>query len=253
MQVAEPLKFHDAWKKLCSAQGILVPGGFGTRGTDGMILAAKHARENNVPYFGICLGMQIAVIEFSRSVLGRAGATSQEFKTSEDPEDWAVVFMPEGSKTHMGGTMRLGDRDTIMRRDRGRVVHSLYSFADTIHERHRHRYEVNPKYVDRLQEAGLEFVGADEKGERMILMELRGHKYFVASQFHPEYKTRPLRPTPLFLGFVLASAGLLEEYTRGREKNAAAINGDKQTAAPLGRYPSTLDLLNVDDEDLLKE
>jgi CTP synthase len=201
-----------------------------------MILAAKYARENSVPYFGICLGMQIAVIEFSRNVLGIKGATSQEFvdKSVKDEGDWAIVFMPEIDKVQMGGTMRLGSRATVMSADKGDKCRVLYKNADVIHERHRHRYEVNPAYVEKLEAAGLEFVGQDEAGERMILMELKAHPYMVASQFHPEYKTRPLRPTPLFLGFVLASAGLWDGF-----KDGGVSVGEKEV---LGRYPSSLDL-----------
>jgi CTP synthase len=199
-----------------------------------MILAAKHARENKIPYFGICLGMQIAVIEYARNVLGVPGATSQEFAGSES-DDNVVVFMPEIDKTQMGGTMRLGARATVMDAKKGEKCRILYKDASIIHERHRHRYEINPAYVDRLQASGLEFVGQDEAGVRMILMELKGHPYFVASQFHPEYKTRPLRPTPLFLGFVLACAGLWDEYVR---------NGTvEQREGVLGKYPSRADLL----------
>jgi CTP synthase len=199
-----------------------------------MILAAKYARENRVPYFGICLGMQIAVIEFARNVLGVKGATSQEFAGSES-DDNVVVFMPEIDKTQMGGTMRLGSRATVMDESKGDKCRLLYKNAGIIHERHRHRYEINPAYVDRLQAAGLEFVGQDEAGVRMMT-ELKGHPYFVASQFHPKYKTRPLRPTPLFLGFVLASAGLWDEYAAN-----GSVKGESDVM--LGKYPSKADLL----------
>ncbi|KAJ3293622.1 CTP synthase ura7 [Borealophlyctis nickersoniae] len=226
----EPIKYHDAWKLLVGASGILVPGGFGERGTEGMIAAAKWARENKVPYLGICLGMQIAVIEYARHVCGLAGAHSGEL--SKDTPHEVVIFMPEISKTHMGGTMRLGSRATHFTESSvGSITRRLYGNADVIHERHRHRYEVNPKYVKQLEEAGLSFIGHDDKGERMIILELKDHPFFVGTQYHPEYKTRPLVPTPVFLGFILASAGLLNEYLESADSPSA----DRKT---LGRYPS---------------
>ncbi|KAJ1554902.1 CTP synthase ura7 [Cladochytrium tenue] len=210
-QKEDPVKFHEAWKSVCTANGILVPGGFGVRGTEGMVLAAKWARENRVPYLGICLGLQIAVIEYARNVCGLDGANSTEM--DEDTEHPVVIFMPEISKTHMGGTMRLGSRATVFTEASGSAVtRRLYGGAAVIHERHRHRFEVSPEYVASLEAAGLQFVGKDERGERMIIMELPGHPYFVATQFHPEYKTRPLRPVPVFLGLILAASGGLEKH-----------------------------------------
>ncbi|KAJ3113594.1 CTP synthase ura7 [Phlyctochytrium bullatum] len=150
MQTQDPLKYHDAWKDVCSANGILVPGGFGVRGTEGMVLAAKWARENKVPYLGVCLGLQIAVIEFARNVCGLADANSEEL--SETTTNPVVVFMPEISKTHMGGTMRLGDRVTNFTPSSvGTVTRLLYDNADVIHERHRHRYEVIPFMVKTIE------------------------------------------------------------------------------------------------------
>ncbi|KAI8854027.1 CTP synthase N-terminus-domain-containing protein [Chytridium lagenaria] len=211
MQAQDPLKYHDAWKDVCSANGILVPGGFGVRGTEGMVLAAKWARENKVPYLGVCLGLQIAVIEFARNVCGLEDANSEEL--NEATKNHVVVFMPEISKTHMGGTMRLGDRATNFTPSSvGTTTRHLYNNADVIHERHRHRYEVNPKVVSTLEAKGLKFIGHDDKGERMIILELEGHPYYVATQFHPEYKTRPLKPVPVFLGLILAASGLLQNH-----------------------------------------
>ena len=129
--------------------------------------------------------------------------------------------MPEISKTHMGGTMRLGSRKTIFTPTSSwSKLRRLYSTSGTstsnqvefIHERHRHRYEVNPAYVDQLEQAGMKFIGKDEKGERMIILELQDHPYFVATQFHPEYKTRPLKPVPTFLGLILAASGELDQH-----------------------------------------
>ena len=194
---------HDlAWERLKSADGILVPGGFGDRGIEGKIMAANHAREQGVPYLGICLGLQIAVIEFCRSVLGWDDANSTEF--DEATANPAVVFMPEISTTHLGGTMRLGSRRTIFQTERS-VLRELYGGAESIDERHRHRYEVNPDAVGVIEEAGMRFTGKDESGRRCQVMELDDHPYFVATQFHPEFKSRPGQPSPPFVGLIRAS------------------------------------------------
>ncbi|XP_062216809.1 uncharacterized protein LOC133916924 [Phragmites australis] len=202
-----PKAYKKAWKLLKGADGILVPGGFGDRGVQGKILAAKYARENNVPYLGICLGMQIAVIEFARSVMKLRGANSTEF----DPATTSpcVIFMPEGSKTHMGATMRLGSRRTYFQVN-GCTSAKLYGNASSVDERHRHRYEVNPEMVPDFERAGLSFVGKDESGRRMEIIELPSHKFFIGAQFHPEFKSRPAKPSPLFLGLIAAASGQLE-------------------------------------------
>ena len=201
---ADPEAHAAAWELLSGADGVLVPGGFGIRGIEGKIKAAEYARKNNVPYLGVCLGLQVATIEFCRNVLGMEGANSTEF--DEDTPHPAVVFMPEISKTHMGGTMRLGTKptpflvaDCKMRR--------LYGGADHVDERHRHRYEVNPDFIERIEEAGLKYVGKDETGQRCEIMELDGHPYFVGTQYHPEFKSRPGRPSPPFLGLLMAACG----------------------------------------------
>ncbi|DAC16262.1 MAG TPA: CTP synthase (glutamine hydrolyzing) [Candidatus Poseidoniaceae archaeon] len=194
----------DAWSRLRSAHGILVPGGFGHRGVEGKILAAHHARTNGVPYFGICLGLQVAAIEFARNVLGMDGSTSTEF--DEDCPNPAVIFMPEISTTHLGGTMRLGSRPTLFQVDDCKVKR-LYGGMESIYERHRHRYEVNPELIEQLEAAGMTFVGKDETGQRCEILELPDHPYFVAVQYHPEFKSRPGRPSPPFLGLILAASG----------------------------------------------
>ena len=195
---------NEAWDLLRHANGILVPGGFGDRGIEGKILAAQYARENNVPYLGICLGLQVATIEFCRNVLGIKDATSTEFDA--DAANPAVIFMPEISKTHLGGTMRLGSRPTIFQVD-DCVTKRLYGGHDEVHERHRHRYEINPDLVDQIEAAGLKFVGKDDSGQRCEIFELDGHPYYVGVQYHPEFKSRPGRPSPPFLGLLLASSG----------------------------------------------
>ncbi|KAI0340374.1 CTP synthase [Trametopsis cervina] len=212
-QVLNPARYHDAWKAVVSAGGILVPGGFGERGTEGMMLAIKWAREQKVPYLGICLGFQLAVIEWARHVCGYTGATSTEF--AEDTKHPVIIFMPEISRTHMGGTMRLGLRPTVFepKSEDWSKIRKLYGGAEKVWERHRHRYEVNPDYIEKLTASGLNFVGRDEKGERMQILELEDHPYFVGLQAHPEFCTRPLNPSPPFLGFVAAASShnVLEE------------------------------------------
>ncbi|KAL8298932.1 hypothetical protein RB601_002175 [Gaeumannomyces tritici] len=219
---------HDAaWAKVRGANGILVPGGFGTRGTEGMIAAARWARESNVPYLGVCLGMQLAVIEIARNVCGLAGATSEEF--DGQAEHKAIIFMPEIDKTTMGGTMRLGLHDTHFQPgSEGSRIRALYGGGAVASERHRHRYEVNPAVVERLHAAGLEFLGKDDKGERMEIVELKSHPYFVGVQYHPEYLSRVLDPSKPFLGLVAASAGCLDQVTAdvlAEHKNGTTANG----------------------------
>ncbi|XP_057862115.1 uncharacterized protein LOC131070563 [Cryptomeria japonica] len=200
-----------AWKALKSAAGVLVPGGFGDRGIEGKILAAKYARENRIPYLGVCLGMQISVIEFARSVLGLEGANSTEF--DEHTPHPCVIFMPEGSKTHMGSTMRLGSRKTLFQTS-DCITAKLYGNVQSVEERHRHRYEVNPYMVDDLEKAGLVFVGRDESGKRMEIMEIPDHPFYVGVQFHPEFKSRPNKPSVPYLGLILAASGQLNPYLR---------------------------------------
>ncbi|CAL9129247.1 uncharacterized protein LOC103992733 isoform X2 [Musa acuminata AAA Group] len=204
-----PESYKAAWKLLKGADGILVPGGFGDRGVKGKILAAKYARENKVPYLGICLGMQIAVIEFAQSVMNLREANSIEF--DPDTTTSVVIFMPEGSKTHMGGTMRVGVRRTYFVSGDSKSA-KLYGNVRFVDERHRHRYEVNPSMVPEFERAGLAFVGKDETGKRMEIIELPSHPYFVGVQFHPEFKSRPGKPSAVFLGLIAASCGQLDAW-----------------------------------------
>ncbi|KAL9111263.1 MAG: hypothetical protein Q9227_004341 [Pyrenula ochraceoflavens] len=205
---SSPETYHKAWHSLCTADGVLVPGGFGHRGTEGMVAAANWARTKPKPYLGICLGMQIAVIEYARNVCGLEGASSIELD-AQSPHD-VVIFMPEIDKVNMGGTMRLGLRPTIFQPGtEWSKLRSLYGGHNisSVDERHRHRYEVNPKYVERLTAAGLPFIGKDDKGERMEILELQDHPWFVGVQYHPEYVSRVLRPSAPYLGFFAACAG----------------------------------------------
>ncbi len=208
-KVGEPGRYYDAWQSLVRADGILVPGGFGDRGVEGKILAIRYARENRKPFLGVCLGYQCAVLELARNVLGEKGAESQE--VNRDTPAPFIVEMPEHHGGDLGGTMRVGRRETRFTAQGG-VTWQLYKRADRIYERHRHRYEVNPAMVPRLEAAGLAFVGRDTTGERMEIAELRDHPYFVGVQFHPEYTSRPLKPSPVYHGLLLASAGKLKSY-----------------------------------------
>jgi len=199
---------EESWSKLKAVDAILVPGGFGDRGTSGKIDVIAHARQNRLPFLGICLGMQLAVVEFARNVLGMKRATSSEFdKAIIGSTDEVIVFMPEGSTTQMGGTMRLGSRKTYLAE--GSLGSTIYG-ATVIDERHRHRYEVNPLLVPKLEAAGLLFTGKDETGERAEVIELDpqtfDHPFYFGLQGHPEFKSRPLAPSPPFLAFVQAAA-----------------------------------------------
>ncbi|KAJ1431988.1 CTP synthase N-terminus-domain-containing protein [Ochromonadaceae sp. CCMP2298] len=202
--INEPELHRAAWDKLHSAQGILVPGGFGIRGIEGKVEAIRFAREKKIPFLGICLGMQAAVIEYCRTFLGRPGANSCEFAQGISAEDSAIIFMPEGDTEKMGGTMRLGMRQSIL--EPNSKASELYGGQPSVLERHRHRYEVNPDFVPLLEGQGLRFSGKDDKGERMEVIELPSatHPYFVAVQFHPEFLSRPMRPSPVFHGLLEA-------------------------------------------------
>ena len=202
-----------AWDKLESVDGILIPGGFGDRGIEGKILAVNYAREKKIPFLGICLGLQVAVAEFCRNILGWKGANSSEF--DENTKYPCVIFMPEGDKENYGGTMRLGSRVCKLqdkkKQNNKSLAKYLYGGKKEIYERHRHRYEVNPKMVDQIESKGLLFTGKDDKNERMEIfeLELKQHPFFFGCQFHPEYKSGPLRPSPPFQGLIKAASGLL--------------------------------------------
>jgi CTP synthase len=192
----------DMEERLAHADGILVPGGFGGRGIEGKIRAASYARTEKVPYLGVCLGMQIAVIEFARNVCGMQGANSSEFD-QETPFP-VIDLLPEQRQVEdMGGTMRLG-ADPVSLVD-GTMTCDAYG-TSVIYERHRHRYEVNPALRPELERAGLVAGGTSPDGRLVEVIELPDHPWFVASQFHPEFKSRPTRPAPLFREFVGAVA-----------------------------------------------
>jgi CTP synthase len=180
--------------------GILVPGGFGKRGIEGMILAAGYARTHNLPYLGICLGMQVASIEFARNVLGIADADSQEFKP--DAKDLVIYLMPSQKGVQkLGGTMRLGVYENTI--TPGSRVEEAYG-ASTLSERHRHRYEFNNDYRAAFEEHGMRVAAVYQEEDLVESLELEDHPFFVGVQFHPELSSKPLQPGPLFVAFVKA-------------------------------------------------
>ncbi|RLV90412.1 hypothetical protein DV515_00014455, partial [Chloebia gouldiae] len=194
----EPVRYHEAWQKLCGADGVLVPGGFGVRGTEGKIQAISWARKQKKPFLG---EKRESVWECSWQwwnllVVSLAGK---------------VIDMPEHNPGQMGGTMRLGKRRTLFQ-TKNSIMRKLYGDHDFLEERHRHRFEVNPELKKCFEEQGLKFVGQDEEGERMEVVELEEHPFFVGVQYHPEFLSRPIKPSPPYFGLLLASAGRLTHY-----------------------------------------
>jgi CTP synthase len=211
---AENMSYEEAVASLDEVDGVLVPGGFGSRGWEGKILACRVARERGIPYLGICLGMHVAVSEFSRHVLGLEGANSTEM----DPETpYPVIdLLPEQKEVEdLGGTMRLGAQAVEVAE--GTRAREAYG-EPVIHERHRNRYEVNNHYRPRLVEGGLAVSGTFQEGRLVEIVELPDHPWFVASQFHPEFKSRPTRPAPLFRDFVGAA------LARSRERLGVGVS-----------------------------
>ena len=215
--VAQNAKIDISWldaeemtdEDLSQVDGILVPGGFGQRGAEGKMRAVTFARENNVPYFGICLGMQMAVLEVARNVAGLEGAGSTEFGPCDHPIISLMTEWQHGDKIEqrvqtgdLGGTMRLGAYPCKLKE--GSKVRKIYG-EELIHERHRHRYEINLDYHTNLEVAGMEFVGLSPDGELPEIVELKDHPWFVGVQFHPEFQSKPFDPHPLFVSFIEAS------------------------------------------------
>jgi CTP synthase len=215
---SEEIEKKGAAAKLAEFDGILVAPGFGTRGTEGKIAAARHARESGVPYFGICLGLQISVIEFARHVAGLAGANSTEFEAQ--PAHPVIDFMPDQRQvTDKGATMRLGAYPCVLQS--GTKAAAAYG-ATEISERHRHRYEVNNAYREALTAKGLVISGASPDNRLVEMIELPDHPYFVACQFHPEFKSRPQEPHPLFRSFIAAALRARLEKRRRLAAEATA-------------------------------
>ena len=188
--------YDDIVNNLSDVDGILVPGGFGDRGIDGKILACQYARENDIPYLGICLGMQIAVIEFAKNVCGIKNATSKEFDKNGD---YVIDLMPDQRNVKKGGTMRLGAYPC--RIADGTIMKKAYN-QDLIYERHRHRYEFNNDYKQTLENHGLKISGTSPDGKIVETVELPDNRFFIGVQFHPEFKSRPNKPHPLFVEFI---------------------------------------------------
>ena len=198
---SETITSENVEEKLGDLNGIVVPGGFGNRGIEGKIETIKYARENKIPFLGICLGMQMAVVEFARNVLGLSDSNSAEFSdTTKNP----VIHIMEEQKNidKKGGTMRLGSYPCILKTDT--IARKIYN-SEKIEERHRHRFEYNNDYRERLEKAGLICSGISPDGNLVEIVEIKEHPYFIASQFHPELKSRPNRPAPLFVGLVEAA------------------------------------------------
>ena len=205
---SEKLRISEIKKKLKKVSGILIPGGFGKRGTEGKIEAIKYAREKKIPFFGICFGMQMAIIEFARNKLNIAKATSSEFGTGGIPiigliSEWNKNGkLIKGTDKDLGGTMRLGLYEAKLKENS--LIRKIYKLK-SIYERHRHRYEVNISYKEKFEKNGLIFSGLSPDNKLPEIIELKNHPWFVAVQFHPEFKSRPLAPHPLFSSFIRAA------------------------------------------------
>jgi CTP synthase len=224
------LREEQVAAKLGEVDGVIVPGGFGVRGAEGKIACVRHVRENRIPYLGICYGFQLAVVEFARNVCGLEGASSTEL----DPEcrHPVIDILPEQKQIEgLGGSMRLGGRDVAVRA--GTLAARLFANAPEVRMRFRHRYEVDPRYIETLESAGLIFSGKAPDYPIMQILELpqEVHPYFVATQAHPELISRPLRPEPLFLGLVRAA---LEYADRRRSAGARPEPRAAVPAAPNG-------------------
>ena len=205
---AENITLANVTSHLKNVQGVLVPGGFGSRGTEGMIAAANYARTHRIPYFGICFGMQLAIVEAVRHIAKIKSASSTEFGPTDAPvvallEEWEKdgVAQQRSLQDNLGGTMRVGAYETLLRS--GSLVEKIYNCAK-ISERHRHRYEVNSGYKEAIEKTGLQLVGASKDGNLFEIVELPDHPWYVGVQFHPEFKSTPFMPHPLFASFIEA-------------------------------------------------
>lgn len=216
---SEDVEKSGAESLLEGVSGVLIPGGFGDRGIEGKIQAIRYARENNIPFFGICLGMQCATIEYARNVCGMAGANSTEF-AADTPFPVIDMMIEQKKVTEKGGTMRLGAYPCRIADDS--VARRLYGQAD-IQERHRHRYEFNNKFRDKMQKAGLVFSGVCPGRDLVEILELKDHPWFVGCQFHPEFQSTPLQAHPLFRGFVEAAV---------KQRGKAEVKKQKRGSRP---------------------
>ena len=231
---SEMIEKHGIRAEFSDVDGILVPGGFGSRGIEGKIAAVQYARENLIPYFGICLGMQMAVVEFARHVCGMEGANSTEFD-SRSPYPVIDLMDEQRSITDKGGTMRLGAYECVIPSDS--ICYKIYG-KEVISERHRHRYEFNSKYREMLEEKGLKAGGLSPDGKLVELVEYADHPWFVGCQFHPEFKSRPMDPHPLFASYIEACVAYSK---RNREK------GDVRRLVVGGRPRAETDQRDADE------
>jgi CTP synthase len=238
---SETLIGKNTDEALAHLDAILVPGGFGDRGTEGKIEAIRYARQNKVPFFGICLGMQLAVVEYARNVCGMHDANSAEF--APDAPFTVIELMPDQRGVlDKGGTMRLGAYPCVL--ENGTIAAGAYG-QHQISERHRHRYEVSNKYREKMVEHGLVLSGLSPDKRLVEMIELRDHPYFVGCQFHPEFKSRPMTPHPLFTRFVSAAAIRMRERIRGTSTEPKAAESKSGEAKPSDReseHPSTGDV-----------
>jgi len=231
---------RDIYAELDKFDGIIVPGGFGETGIEGKLNVIRYARENKIPYFGLCYGMQLMTIEFARNVLGLTGAHTAEINPKSP--HLIIDIMPDQKKKiaegNYGGSMRLGRYPAKL--TKGSVAHEAYTqnsnlelrASSLIHERHRHRYEVNPKYIDRIQKGGLVFSGKSPDGTLMEIAELprTEHPFFLGTQFHPEFLARPLAPHPLFTEFMKAAKDSRKNKNKNENRGEAA---QKQETPPI--------------------
>lgn len=254
-------KYETAWNVVKSCAGVIVPGGFGIRGVEGKVAVAKYCRENKVPYLGVCLGMQVMVIEYARHVIGLTDATSAEFDDEKTSKNHVVVFMPEIDSTTMGGNMRLGARPTTITpkhpNGEASLATDVYGIEQGVEasvlERHRHRYEVNPDIVKDIQDKGLIFTGKDDRKERMEIAELPRsvHPFYFGTQFHPEFKSRPNRPSPPFYAFVATTIDNLQELRKAGEmwQNFAKDSSSSSSAIPSSPLGKRVRAMSQESED----
>jgi CTP synthase len=214
---SEDIEREGAERMLSGVDGVLVPGGFGYRGIPGKIEAVRYARERGVPFFGICMGLQCAIIEFARNQLGLEDANTTEIERNcRHPV--VCLLNEQYDITHLGGTMRLGSYPCVLKE--GSRSHKAYGSL-LVHERHRHRYEFNNHYRPQFEEHGMDFVGLSPNGELVEVIELADHPWYVAVQCHPEFKSKPTQAHPLFRGFVQASLQKREQKKSGEESRPA--------------------------------
>ena len=215
-QIQVNVEYINSEKNLSSADldslsGVLVPGGFGDRGIDGKIKAIQHCRENSIPFFGICLGMQMAAVEFGRNVCGIKDAVSREFEEHKKSKNFVVDYMPDQkSLAYKGGNMRLGSYPCLLVKNS--KTQKIYN-KDLIHERHRHRYEFNFEFAKKFEEAGMKIAGKCKDDNKLVeILEIPKHPWFIGVQFHPEFQSKPTAPHPLFVNFIKTCKNKAESF-----------------------------------------